>query len=40
MHWKGLLVIGVVAIVAVAVASRVSFLKNIVFGSTAAPASS
>lgn len=32
MHWKGLLVIGVVAIVAIAIASRIGFLKNIVFG--------
>lgn len=35
MHWKGLLVIAVVALVAIAVASRVSAVKNIVFGASA-----
>jgi hypothetical protein len=39
MQWKGLLVIAVVAIAAVAVASRVGFLKNLVFGPSAAASS-
>jgi hypothetical protein len=36
MHWKGLFVIAVVAVVAIAVATRVAFLRNLIL--PAAPA--
>jgi hypothetical protein len=36
MAWKSLLVIGAVAIVAVAIVYRVAFLRNLVIGAPAA----
>jgi hypothetical protein len=36
MQWKSLLVIGVIAVVAVAIVYRVAFLRNLVIGSAPA----
>lgn len=38
MHWKGLIVIAVVAIVAVAVAMRVGFVRNLIMPAPVATA--
>lgn len=40
MQWKGLLVIAVIALVSVAIATRISALGKLVFGGGSAPASS
>lgn len=39
MQWKGLLVIALISLVAIAVATRVSLIRNLVFGASTPAAS-